>query len=170
MKQGIRLGFIGSSDYHELLTGGLLRIQDTVRGINHQHMQARCGLAAVRAPELRRGEIFDALQARRTYATSGIRAYLDVRVNGHPMGTEFVLSAEDDPRTVEVAAAAPEPMVAVELIRNGEVIADLADGTWRVETTCEDATVLDGTAFYYVRITTERQDFAWSSPVWVDLE
>nr|MBC8492180.1 DUF3604 domain-containing protein [Chloroflexota bacterium] len=70
--RGFRLGFIGSSDYHEVLTGHLLRIQDTPRTINNQHMQARCGLAAVRANALTRTGLFEAMKARRTYATSGI--------------------------------------------------------------------------------------------------
>lgn len=169
LKQGFRLGLIGSSDYHEALTGSLLRIQDEPRTINNRHMQARCGLAAVRADELTRPALFQALRARRTYATSGIRAYVDLSVNGHEMGTQFVLASPDQPRRLAIAVAAPERIVKLEVVRNGDVIADLADGHWFVETEFTDPDPIPEGAFYYLRATTERTDFAWSSPVWVDV-
>ena len=169
LKKGFRLGFIGSSDYHEVLTGALLRIQDTPRTINNQHMQARCGLAAVRAEELTRTGLLEAMKARRTYATSGIRAYVSLRVNGHEMGQAFSISFPTQPRELEIAVAAPELIVKLEVVRNGETIADLADGNWFVEATWIDEEAIPGGTFYYLRATTERTDFAWSSPVWVDL-
>ena len=169
LKQGFRLGLIGSSDYHEVLTGSLLRIQDTPRTINNQHMQARCGLAAVAADELSRSGLFAALKARRTYATSGIRACVDFAVNDHPMGTECTISSPSEPRRLKLAVAAPERLARLEVIRNGDAIADLADGNWWVEAEIEDAEPIPDGAFYYLRATTERTDFAWSSPVWVDI-
>ena len=169
LKQGFRLGMIGSSDYHEVLTGSLLRIQDTPRTVNNRHMQARCGLAAVIADDLTRSALFTAMKSRRTFATSGIRAYVDFAVNDHPMGTEFSVTSPTEPRRLTIAVAAPEPIVKLEVIRNGATIADLADGSWHVETEIEDPDPLPDGAFYYLRATTERTDFAWSSPVWVDI-
>jgi hypothetical protein len=169
LKRGFRLGLIGSSDYHEVLTGSLLRIQDTSRTINNRHMQARCGLAAVRAEELSRAGLFMAMKARRTYATSGIRAYVDFSVNGHDMGTEFTLASGTEPRRLKIAAAAPERIVKLEVIRNGDLLTDVADGHWFVEVEVTDADPIPDRAFYYLRVTTERMDFAWSSPVWVDV-
>ncbi|NQU11597.1 CehA/McbA family metallohydrolase [bacterium] len=169
LRAGFRLGFIGSGDYHEVLSGNLLRIQDTPRGINHAHMQARGGLAAVRADDLSRDALFDALRARRTYATSGIRAYVEFTVNGQLMGTEFRLASPEEPRRLRFAVAAPERIVKLELVRNGDTVADLADGNWFVEGEWTDNDLLKEGTFYYVRATTEREDFAWSSPVWVDL-
>ena len=61
-----------------------------------------------------------------------------------------------------------QPQAVVEN-RNGDVIADLAAGNWFVEAEIEDADPIPDGAFYYVRATTERTDFAWSSPVWVDV-
>jgi len=169
LKQGFRLGMIGSSDYHEILIGSLLRIQDTPRTINNQHMQARGGLAAVMADELSRSALFAAMKARRTYATSGIRAYVDFSVNGHPMGSEFTIPAPTEARSLTMAVAAPERIVKLEVIRNGEAIADLADGNWYVETEMEDTDLIPDGAFYYLRATTERTEFVWSSPIWVDI-
>jgi len=170
LRKGFRLGIIGSSDYHEVLTGSLLRIQDTPRTINNAHMQARCGLAAVRADELTRSSLFQALKSRRTFGTSGIRAYVDFAVNGHEMGTELTVASATEPRNLEIAVATPERIEKLEVIRDGEAIADLADGNWYVETELVDQDPIPDGAFYYLRVTTERTDFAWSSPVWVDTE
>lgn len=169
LKKGFRLGFIGSSDYHELLAGGLLRIQDTPRTINNQHLQARCGLAAVRADQLTRVGIYRAMKARRTFATSGIRAYVDFSINRNEMGSEFLISSPTEPRKLKIAVAAPERVVKLEIIRNGEVIADLADENWFVEKQIIDQSPIPDGAFYYIRMTTERDDLAWSSPIWVDV-
>ena len=169
LKQGFRLGFIGSSDYHEILTGSLLRIQDTPRTINNAHMQARCGLAAVRAEKLTREGIFRAMQDRRTYATSGIRAYVDFSINGHQMGTEFTVNSAVAPRRMKIAVAAPEIISKLEIVRNGEVIADLANGKWFVQATFTDKRRIPQHTFYYLRATTERTEFAWSSPIWIDV-
>jgi len=90
-------------------------------------------------------------------------------VNGHEMGTEFILSSADEPRRLQIALAAPERIVKLEVIRNGDAIADVADGNWFVETDVVDDEPIPGGAFYYLRATTERTDFAWSSPIWVDV-
>jgi hypothetical protein len=169
LKNGFRLGFIGSSDYHEVLTGSMLRIQDTPRAVNHQHMQARGGLAAVRAEELSRSSLFYAMKTRKTFATSGIRAYIDFSINDHEMGAEFTILSASEPRRLNIAAAAPEHIVKLEVIRNGEVIADLADGNWYVESEIVDSDEIPNPTFYYLRATTERTDFIWSSPIWVDI-
>lgn len=169
LKMGFRIGFIGSSDYHEVLTGSLLRIQDTPRTVNHAHMQARGGLAGVLASGLTRAGLFEAMQARRTFATSGIRGYADFAINGCGMGEVVTVASADAPRQIAVAVAAPERIVKAEIIRNGEVFADLADGQWYVETAMEDSDPIPDGAFYYLRATTERTDFVWSSPIWVDI-
>ena len=46
---------------------------------------------------------------------------------------------------------------------------ELADGNWFVETEITDNDPIPEGAFYYLRTTTERNDFAWSSPIWVDV-
>ena len=169
LRKGFRLGLIGSSDYHEVLTGNPLRIQDTPRTINNRHMQSRCGLAAVRAGELSREALFDAMRARSTFATSGIRGYVDFSINDHGMGTEFSISAPSAPRNLKIAVAAPERLIKIEIVRNGDTVKDLADGQWFYEGKWTDTEPIPEGAFYYLRITTERNDFIWSSPIWVKL-
>jgi len=123
----------------------------------------------VRADELTRSALFEAMKARQTYATSGIRAYVSFAVNEHEMGQAFSISSPTQPRELKIAVAAPERIVKLEVVRNGEAIADLANGNWFVERTFVDSESIPEGAFYYVRATTERTDFAWSSPVWVDV-
>ena len=69
--QGLVLSTIAASDDHRSHPG-----------------QPHWGVAAVRAPELTREAIFDALYARRTYETTGARILLDFTVDGAPMGSE----------------------------------------------------------------------------------
>ena len=83
------------------------------------------------------------------------------------MGSEITPTATDAPRTLSVAVAAPERINNLEVVRNGDVIADVADGNWNVQAEIEDADPIPVGAFYYVRATTERMEFIWSSPIWV---
>ena len=70
--QGLVLSTIAASDDHRSHPG-----------------QPHWGIAAVRAPELTRDAVFDALHARRTYGTTGARILLDFTVDGAPMGSEI---------------------------------------------------------------------------------
>ncbi len=62
---GSRLGFIGSSDNHKGWMGNLSSVR-----------RVRPGLAAIWAPELSRSALFESLERRRTYATTGERILL----------------------------------------------------------------------------------------------
>ena len=81
LDRGYRLGFLGSSDGH-----------DGHPGLAHL-TSATGGLAAILAEDLTRDAIYDALNNRRVYATSGHRILLRASLGGHPMGS--ILSPED---------------------------------------------------------------------------
>jgi len=89
-------------------------------------------------------------------------------INGHDMGTEFTLSVPTEPRILKIAVAAPENITKIEVVKNGEVMIELADDNWFFETEITDTEPIQNGAFYYLRVTTERMDFAWSSPIWID--
>ena len=80
---GQRWGLIGSSDDHEGFLGNPLARKNT-----------QGGLAAVWAEGRTREALFEALTARRTYATSGARILLEVEgydgAGTYPMGTAWV--------------------------------------------------------------------------------
>ena len=179
--QGLRLSTIAASDDHRSQPG-----------------KPHWGLAAVRAPELTREAVFDALHARRTYGTTGQRILLDFRVNDAPMGSEIALDAplpepcagtspECGERAAVTAALAPrfevtahgtDVIEAVEILRYSEpdggfrVIHDLRPNALDFNWSGRDGGFRDD-AIYYLRLRQRspvrgRIAMAWSSPVWVN--
>ncbi|HIE14747.1 TPA: DUF3604 domain-containing protein [Candidatus Bathyarchaeota archaeon] len=83
LAKGLKVGFVAGSDDHKGRPGA------SAPGAHIFGVYG--GLTCVLAEDLTRKEIFKALKARRCYATSGKRIYLDVKCNGHMMGEEFTL-------------------------------------------------------------------------------
>ncbi len=122
LHRGHRFGFVGGSDHHA--------------GYPGHHGGGR---TAVLAAELTREAIFDALRERRCYAVTGDKIILAFRIEDAPMG-----SALHRPRArhVRVEARGEDTIEALELVRNGAVVAsarsdtNTADvnerGTWKV--------------------------------------
>jgi hypothetical protein len=88
LSNGHQVGFVAASDDHLSHPGYSAPSRLT--------LAQRGGLGAVLAPERSRDAIFDGMRARRTYATTGDRMILDVRLNGALMGerTEFAEERE----------------------------------------------------------------------------
>ena len=106
---GHQVGFIAASDDHFSHPGYSAPFL-------YAYTQ-RSGLAAVQAPEKTSSAIFDALRARRTYATTGQRIILDLNLNGSPMGsrTEFSLT-----RRIQGQVMGTAPIDKVTLVKNGK--------------------------------------------------
>lgn len=103
LTQGHRFGFIGSTDHHSAHPGSY-----------------GYGKAMVWADSLTRTGIWDAIQARRTYAVTGDRIMLATAVDGMPMGSEVRASGT---RRIEVDVLGGDRIDFVEVLRNNEVIA-----------------------------------------------
>lgn len=147
LRKGHRFGFVGGSDSHGLLWHhGEARKRDPFR----------TGLTAVQASALERDAIFEALRARRCYATSGAKILLDVRVNGAPMGSALDTRA----MRVEARAVGTTPVTSLELVTERGVVTR-RDGD-ADELTVEATTDAD---FVYARVTQADGEMAWSSPV-----
>lgn len=120
--RGHRFGFVGGTDHHG--------------GYPGHHGGGR---TAVFASELTREALFEALRARRCYAVTGDKIALDFRLDDAPMGSEVRGSGA---RRVRVEARGEDAIEALELVRNGLVVAstrsdahagDLAErSTWKV--------------------------------------
>jgi hypothetical protein len=80
LEAGQIFGFVGGSDGHGLLWH---------HGITDSRDSHRTGLTGVWVQALGRQAVFDAIAARRTWATSGARMILRTSVNGVPMGDEL---------------------------------------------------------------------------------
>jgi hypothetical protein len=100
LRAGGRLGFTAGSDDHSGAPGTI-------------------GLTAVFAAERTRASIWEALVARRCYATTGQRILLDFTADGAPLGSEIVAKGEVG---LHIAAAGTTALRTVELLRDGEVI------------------------------------------------
>lgn len=178
---GARVGLIGASDSHSQLPG----VDDTPRpGQRRSHLHEPGGLAValVDPGADPRDGVFDALRSRRTYATTGVRAWMDLAavVDGEPvpMGTEVegacavVLHAEVGAalrvRELVVVGAPVVPGAAFEVLGRAAPDAEVA------ELGVAAAPDPGATWLYYARALlgpvdpgTPATDAAWTSPVWV---
>ena len=144
--QGRVFGAVGGSDNHRGTVGGR-------------------GIAAVLASELTREALFDALMARRCFATTHgdvvLQFHGDEQLQGSVLSARstIALSGDVESRSGDVSL--------VELVGNGAVVTawEPHQGrTWGFEITRE-IDVLP--SWYYVRTTLINGHQAWSSPIWV---
>jgi Protein of unknown function (DUF3604) len=158
---GRRIGVIGSSDDHAAQAG-----------IRHG------GIAAVRAEELTRENIFDAIWQRQCYATTGERILLDFDVDGIPMGCEET-RPKDHACKISLKVWGTAKLLRVDILRYRFGVDDKfqlllshlphpegLDATFEIDET------ISGPAVYYARIMQEPLDWpdmAWTSPVWVGM-
>jgi len=157
--KGLRFGFIGGTDNH---AGWPVR---SAKGKGY------CGLTGVQARELTRESIWEALRARRTYATSGARIFLDFTLNDeYPMGSEVKLRPIEK-RNFTIKVRGTAAIERVEIISQGATLASLetngttdADLTW---TEPRPEAPLDN-CYYYLRVRQTDGHRAWSSPIWID--
>lgn len=156
---GLELGVVAATDNHSSQPG-----------------QPQGGVAAVRAPQLTREAIFDALAGKHTYATTGQRIYMDLTIAGVPMGGQ---GKARGPVSGSVTIAAPSDIASVEIVRLSDatkayaVAAHWENAGRLLQTTFTDAP--DGArVMYYLRLqlkdqVRERDVRGWSSPIWLDL-
>ena len=102
LEQGHRFGVIASTDDHLGYPGGY-----------------REGLAVIKAEELSRDALFDALRSRRCYGVTGDRIALDFELNGQMMGQELPYARE---RRMRVAVRGWDQVDRVEILENNRVI------------------------------------------------
>ncbi|MFW5682419.1 MAG: CehA/McbA family metallohydrolase [Phycisphaeraceae bacterium] len=159
LAMGHRIGFVGGTDNH---TGFPTRDSEMGNGY--------IGMACVLAHELTRESIWDAMNDRRTYATSGKPIVCHWTVNGHEMGEEAKL--QRDAVAFSATLHGTAPIERIEVISNGEVV-------WQSHPDAFDVTLTDeslpappagnGTsAYYYLRLRQHDGHRAWLSPVWLD--
>lgn len=111
LRHGHEVGFIAASDDHLSHPG---YVTPLVSGLAQ-----RGGLAAVLAPEKSVDAIFDALRAKRTYATTGQRIILDVELNGAAMGSRTRFAAE---RRIRGSVMGTAPIDSVSVVKNQQQV------------------------------------------------
>jgi len=165
VRRGLRFGMIASSDSHDGCPGNAQG--SGIYNTANKFSEAGSGLAAIMADELNRESLMDSMKARRCYAVTGARTLIDFRVNDAMMGSEIVARG---PRRIEFKVKAPAPIAKIAIVRNGQ--------DW-VREWCdqpEEAFQLTDTedvgpaVSYYLRVTLDDREMAWSSPIWVEKE
>ncbi len=160
LARGYRLGFLGSSDGH-----------DGHPGLGHLASPSGSGLAAILAEDLTREAVYDALRARRVYATNGPRILLRVNFGGYPMGAEVPAAGRVagtlpglGPDTLVARVIAPGALERIDIVRSGGVMESF---DCRGERECAFGAELSDLAageYLYVRAVQIDGGAAWSSP------
>lgn len=107
LTRGYKVGVIAGSDDYKLRLGG------AYPGIGDRRF-VHGGLTALYARELTRAALFEALQARRCYGTTGDRIILTVEGDGHLMGAEYTTAV---PPTLTVTVTGTTELETVEVYR-----------------------------------------------------
>ncbi len=154
LARGYRLGFMGSGDGHLGKPGNM---RDRYDG----------GLVAVFAEDLDRGPVFDALKQRRCYAATTARILVEFDVNGVPMGQELTLWTGDRFKHLRAFVAGTAVIRCIEVVKNNQLLARFDGGELTCSVSLTDEAYTNGTDYYYLRVTQEDGQMAWSSPVWV---
>ncbi|MDD5883411.1 MAG: CehA/McbA family metallohydrolase [Firmicutes bacterium] len=118
---------------------------------------------AVLAESLSEEALYEAMGARRVYATRDPDLYIDYRLNGTLMGS-VMGAAEGLEAGVVLDDPTDGPEAAVEVIGTGGAVlaaGDTSGGTLTLP-------VPDGYPYYFLRVTQPDGDTAVTAPVWVD--
>jgi hypothetical protein len=174
LQQGCRFGFVAGG-YDD--RGPYSDLFDS------DQSQYTPGLTAILAKEQSRASLFEALQSRSCYATTGERMILGLHIAGFGMGSE--LDTKTRPgleynRHITGYCIGTQPITEAVLIRNGKVFQNLPIKEGIVEFEVDDLDLLgqitlepkeDRSPFvyYYLRVVQKDGHIAWSSPIWVDL-
>jgi hypothetical protein len=158
LARGYRLGFLGGGDTH-----------DGHPGIGSPGMPPP-GLAGIWARELTRESVFEAIRARRVYATNGCRAILRFHSDSVPMGGVIRLTDPSKPRRFEIAVVGDAPIAAIAIVKNNRDIAILEAGDVIVTRTWQDTAPAKRGDYYYIRVAQADGAWIWSSPIWVEVD
>jgi len=175
LELGWRVGFTAGSDDHSGHPGD----QRTHGG---KPWDYKGGLTAVYAEDNTRESIWEALYNRRCYGTTGARMIVNFELDGHPMGSELLVSEHPElasKRKLKVSVHGTDKLKTVEIVRNNKgvyaITRDAPDAAFVWEDTDPLADVNLAPAlyspapftFYYLRVTQADGEMAWSSPMWV---
>jgi hypothetical protein len=161
LARGYRLGVTGGGDNHDSLPGIRYGTDPWRKG----KMAQRPGLVAVYAKENTREAIFEALWNRRCYGTTGIRPFLDFRLNGAWMGSELGWS---EARELTLAVRGEDRLERVEIIKNGAIVYEKVLEGYEADLVWQDVSASHQDDYYYLRVRQQNGERAWSSPIWIN--
>lgn len=152
LDRGYRIGFVGSGDSHWMGTG-----EDN-------------GITGAYVSQLTRKGVFEAIRAKRVFASTGARFLIDFRVNGEFMGGAVEAQSGDQIR-IHVRVDSESPLESIQIVKDHRVVhSTRSDGRQaEFEFTDRSGPRAGRTAsYFYLRVRQEDGHVAWASPVWVD--
>lgn len=166
---GYKLGITADGDDHNSMPGSNFgfdspRDSEAEEGFGMHY--SRLGITGVYADELTREGLWEALNARRTYGTTGARIILDFAINHHMMGEEFTTA---QPPIIRVNVIGTDIIDTISVIKDGyTTFYEHKPNSKEAEFTVVDSGVGTGEEHsYYIRVHQKDDHFAWSSPIWV---
>lgn len=155
LRSGKRFALAGTSDTHDSMPGNPWP---------EPHLPMAAGFTGVHADELSIDAVFDAVLARRIYATSGARIVMRFQSNGKMMGSELPLDAK---RSFQLDVDGTTRLQSVELLRNGHPIQKWTPNSNAFAGAAEDTDVdRSKSAFYILRVKQSDEHQGWTSPIW----
>lgn len=163
LEKGARMGCMAGSDEHGPNPGmkGKTVITGNLRYENP-------GLTAVLAENLTREAIFDAVKAKRCYASTGARILIDFRINGSVMGSEIKVR-QDERRSIYMSIEGESSLSKIYLVKNGAdyIIYNIDGSSDNFTDLMFDYKAKRDTDYYYLRIKQMDGRMAWTSPIWI---
>ena len=152
---GVRIGIIASSDHgqtHQARAG--VYVEDVPVDIENIST----------SPGFTRKGILDGLRARRAFGST-IAVVMQVSIGDHALGQEITVS---EAPTITAAVHAPADIVRLEVVRNNQFVYTKEPNKPEESFQFKDLDLAPGqSAYYYVRAQIGKDDYAWSSPIWV---
>lgn len=162
LKRGNRFGFIGGSDAHGILWH---------HGVGRRMDPWGHGLTGVIVDRIARTDVWDAIYARRTFATSGARMTVVTAIGDATQGGQLPTKA---PVTLRWHGRGTIPIEELVVVRDGVIVYRQAVSSHETDGRYIDETVTPGRHSYYVRLQQgvglQTTDLAWSSPIFVTIE
>lgn len=172
---GYKLGIGASTDTHLSKPGSVQENEEFVEAALEGPYTG--GLIAALATEKTRPAIFDALNSKRTYGTSGPRIMLEFSARFADQETIMggTLRGPKGALPVELSVSAQgdtAPIDRIQLIKNGVLLSEVHGATLRI------TDIADDWSYYRVKVFQEptarwdgvmTPERAWSSPIWVEM-
>lgn len=157
LARGYRLGFLGSTDGH-----------DGHPGLAHYNAPSG-GITALLTDDRTRAGVRDAIRARRTYATSGERIYVEFSLGGNGMGSLVKAPvAGDAPLAYRAFVIGTAPLASIDVFKNNELLAHHdGRGEQQAAFVVEDPARAAGD-FVYLRVEQQDGHAAWTSPIYTE--
>jgi hypothetical protein len=162
LNRGYRLGFLGSSDGHDGHPG--------LAGIASGGKSGLAGIWVKGKDPRTRAAIATALRSRSVYATSGPRIYLQVDLDGLPMGSILDAPEAGEGEGTQVLSweiAAETTLERLDVIRRGEPVISIRLAGERDLAGSLEVPVLGPGDWLYIRVVQRDAGAAWSSPFFV---